>query len=393
MERMQKRGKVIMDENAKPVLVIGGGIAGITSALEAELGTTTEPADTHPTDNLEAYQAYLKGRYLLNKRGPDNMLKAHEQFEEATRLDPAFAKAWSDMAFNYALLSSYSVEITTQQGWEIVQAAANRALQLDPKNAEAYVALARIDIQDDLKTIQGFYEKAYELAPENPDVVNLYGDFLTIIGDFKAAERVEQEAIELDPLAAVHHSDMAILMYMLQRNEDGLNYGRTSASLEPDSAFRTDPQITGLILTGQYEEAEKLIEGFVQRTDSEEDLYNGWQCLLYYQVGDERKLREKVSERLEGIASGSGHFDLTFTAFFVSWLDGADAALPILRAAYETNEFNLEWPLYFYLPEDVSDDPEWLAFWQQPRLAELIALRRANKTQDHIGLWKERPPP
>ena len=43
-----------------------------------------------------------------------------------------------------------------------------------------------------------------------------------------------------------------------------------------------------------------------------------------------------------------------------------------------------------YLPEDISDDPDWLAFWQQPRLAELIELRRSNKTREYIGLWKAR---
>jgi len=364
--------------------------SAISTALEAELGAGSTKPDDRLTDNMEAYQAYLKGRYLLNERGPDNMLKAHEQFEKATRLDPDFSKAWADMAFNYSLLPAYSADITSQQAWKIVRAAANKALELDPKSAEAYVALGRGDIEDGLLTILDFYEKAYELAPRNPDVVNLYGDFMQFIGDFKAAERVEQEAIDLDPLAAVHHTDMANLLYMLKRNEEGLNYGRTSASLEPDSAYRTDPLITGLILTGQYDEAEQLIRSFEQRSDADVDIVNQWWCLLFYQIGDEPNLRKKLSERLQGSSAGTGNFDPAVTAFFLTWLDGTDAAMPTLQAAYEANAVYLEFPLFFYLPEDVSDDPDWLAFWQQPRLAELIALRRSNKTQEHVGLWKDR---
>jgi TolB-like protein len=363
----------------------------ITSALEAELGATPTASETHLTDNMEAYQAYLKGRYLLNKRGPENLLKAHEQFEKATRLDPNFSKAWSGMAFNYCLLPAYSADITTQQAWKIVRAAADKALELDPENAEAYVALGRSDIESDLQTIHDFYEKAYELAPKNPDVVNLYGDFMQFIGDFRAAERVEREAVVLDPLAAVHHTDMANLLYMLKRNEEGLNYGRTSASLEPGSTYRTDPLILGLILTGQYDEAEKLIKGFEQQSDSDVDVVNQWWCHLYYQIGDEQNLRKKLSERLEGSSSGTGNFDLAATAFFLTWLDGTDAAMPTLQAAYETNATYLQWPLFFYLPEDVSDNPDWLAFWQQPRLAELIEIRRQHKTQEHVGLWKAKP--
>jgi len=71
-------------------------------------------------------------------------------------------------------------------------------------------------------------------------------------------------------------------------------------------------------------------------------------------------------------------------------LDGTDAALPILAKAYARGEWLLSAPDYFYLPEHVSDDPEWLAFWQQPKLAELIRLRRDNHSAENIGLWRER---
>jgi hypothetical protein len=94
---------------------------------------------------------------------------------------------------------------------------------------------------------------------------------------------------------------------------------------------------------------------------------------------------------MQYLESDPGKFDTIMTAFFVTWLDGTDAALPILKIAYTINEFNLMWPQCFYLPEDISDDPDWLAFWQQPRLADLIEIRRSHKTQEHVGLWKERP--
>jgi hypothetical protein len=79
-----------------------------------------------------------------------------------------------------------------------------------------------------------------------------------------------------------------------------------------------------------------------------------------------------------------------YTAFFIAWLDGPTAALPMLQQAYEENEWLLTWPEYFYLPQQYSDDPDWLAFWQQPPLAELMDIRRSNKTLDHIGFWKEK---
>ncbi|MFC1776600.1 hypothetical protein ACFL3I_04555 [Pseudomonadota bacterium] len=365
--------------------------AAITRALEAELGTATVATDSHPTDNLEAYQLYLQARYLLAKRGEANMLKAGELFEQAVSLDSTFSKAWSGLAYDYSLLSSYGSTFSTQQAWEVVKPAAERAIQLDPANAEAYAALARANHYDDFETIMRLFEKAYELAPNNADVVNIYGDFMVIIGDFDAAERLELRAIELDPLAAVHYSDMAFVLNPQGRYEEALNYGRTSASLEPGVIYRADPLVTALIMSGQYDEAIKTIRQFERQPDADINLINIWWCFLYYGQSDEQKLREMLARRKQLLESGQIDFDYTITAFFTAWLDGTDAALPILEKAYEIQEFNLLWPEFFYLPEDVSDDPDWLAFWQQPRLAELMDIRRSNKTQEHIGWWKERP--
>ena len=98
-----------------------------------------------------------------------------------------------------------------------------------------------------------------------------------------------------------------------------------------------------------------------------------------------------MAERVQRLETGVGDVEYSLTAFYTAWLDGTDAALPMLAKAYEKHEWLLTWPEYFYLPENISDDQNWLAFWQQPRLAELMDLRRENKTQDHIGYWKERP--
>jgi len=362
----------------------------ITSALEAELGATSVSDEARPTDNLEAYQAYLQARFLLAKRGEANMLKAHKLFEQAVRLDPMFSKAWSGLAYNYSLLPGYGATIPQKQAWEKVKIATDKAIQLDPGNAEAYAALARSNYRDDFKTILGLFEKAYELAPNSADVLNFYADFMMTLGDFNAAERLEKRALELDPLAAVHYSDIAFVVFSLDRHEEGLNYGRTSASLAPDSPERSDPLITGLIANGLYDEAIQTIRHFEQQPDSDQFMIDWWLSFLYYMQGDEQGLRGKLAEIVQKVETDGQKFDYAHMAFFTAWLDGTDAALPFLERAYEIDEGNLYWPEYFYLPENISDDPKWLAFWQKPRLSELMEIRRSNKTQEHIGWWKER---
>lgn len=319
------------------------------------------------------------------------MLRAVELFEQAVSLDPTFSKAWSGMAFTYSLITGYSKAISTKEVWNNVKAASDKAIRFDPNNAEAFAAQARANIDDDYKTKLRLFEKAYELAPNNADVVNLYADFMVVLGDFGIAERLEQKAIDLDPLAAVHYSDMAFVLNPLHRHEEALVYGRTSANLEPDSVTRSDPLVSSLTWLGQYDEAIEVIRHFEQQADPDENLISLWWCQLYYTQGDEQKLREVVAERMTHLGTDTGHYDLTITALFVAWLDGTDAALPLLEKAYEIQEFNLTWPEFFYLPEDISDDPKWLAFWQQPPLDELMDIRRRNKTQERIGWWRDRP--
>ena len=362
----------------------------ISNALEAELGTSPTSADAHPTENLEAYQAYLQARFLLAKRGEANMLEAHALFEKTVSLDPNYSKAWSSLAYNYALLPYYGTTVSVQQAWEKVSLAANRAIQLDPGNAEAHAALAFSNYQDDFKSILQTYERAYELDPNSADVLNFYADFLSKIGDFTASERIQNRAIEVDPLGAVHYSDMAFLMFILNRNEEALDYGRTSARLEPDTIDRIDPLIIGLIQNDLQDEAIQMITRFekLPGTDAATDW---WWCMLEYRRGNVAKLRERIASILTKIGTGQDYWlNYTNLALFTAWADGVDAALPLLEEAYANNDPNLYWPGYFYLPEDISDDPGWLAFWEQPRLAELMEMRRSKKPIGPVGYWKER---
>jgi len=362
----------------------------ISSALETELGAIPMATDVAPTQNIEAYQAYLQARYLLAKRGETNMLKAHELFEQAVSLDPTFSNAWSGLAYNYGLLPNYGLNISRPQAWEIVKMAANKAIELDPANAEAYAAHSWSNIQDDFKTILKTFEKAYELAPNNADVINFYADFMSKIGDFATAEQLQNRTIELDPLAAVHYSDMAsTVMFPQGRFKEGLEYGRKANSLQPDSIYRADPFVTGLITNGLFDEAIEVIKRFEGTTNPDVFTINFWWCFLYYYQGNEQVLREKLAEINRQLANGQAVFDYSNLAFFTMTLDGANAALPMLARAKQRDEHNLIWPGYFFLPEELSDDPDWLAFWQQPKLNELIEIRRSFKTQKHSGIWKK----
>ncbi|MGH6821543.1 MAG: hypothetical protein ACREDU_11880, partial [Methylocella sp.] len=222
------------------IFAIQDEISGaISTALELKLGTAAPAAAAPPTQNLEAYNLYLRGRYLLAARGAANMLQADELFERAVALDPEFSAAWSAMAFNSAVMWGYTYEPSAEVVFAKAVSAARQAIELDPENAEAYIALSRAQLWylHDWQEGQAAASRAYELAPNNAEVVNIYGDVMIMLGDFEAAERIERKATLLDPLSATNAMDVAMILLILNRPDEALAPARTAMDLAPDSYY------------------------------------------------------------------------------------------------------------------------------------------------------------
>jgi len=361
----------------------------IADALKVELGAL--PPQHTQTENLEAYQLFLQARYLLGRRGEGNMREAVRLFEQSLKLDPNFARAWSGLAYTWAMLPSYAATDTLFIRRN-VEEAASRAVALDPENPEPYLARARLQstIDGEIAAAAVNFEKAHALAPNNVDVVNLYGDFLSVVGRLEEAEAMERRAVELDPLDAVQASDLADLLALRRKYTEALEYARISARLAPDSVQRQDILVWVLIHGGHVEEAEQTIERLIPEFRDDRAFVSGWRFALAFARNEVEGLRALIAEDLARPVDGSFYF-YAATAWYALWVDGPQAALPLLRQALEQDDFLLTWPAFFFLPEMYSDDPDWLAFWEQPKLAGLIAARRANWNGEAVGQWKTPP--
>jgi TolB-like protein/Tfp pilus assembly protein PilF len=365
----------------------------ISQALETELNATRgAPVSEHPTENLDAYNLYLQARFLLARRGVENMQKANDLFAQAIKLDPQFSNAWSGMAFNNSLLFSYNDTIPLEESVPKTMAAAERAIDLDPSNAEAHVAIGRA-LQDSFEWRQAetYFERAYALDPKNVGVLNLYGDFLGFIGRFEEGIQMEKKAIELDPLSAVHYTDLSKFLVLTGQFEGAVNAGRRGADLAPDSIFRITPLILALLTNNELDEAEKVIKRAIENFSGHSllDLFvDDWWGMYYYRKGDTESLRKLVDQNIhaENNNPASSLMNLGYLALFIATFDGGNAAVPWLELAVQHNRFFLISPEYFYLPELMSTEPKWLEFWNRPGLKELIEIRRANPYPPN-GLW------
>jgi len=138
----------------------------IADALQAELSTDEQLSiDARPTDNLQAYEAYMRGRQLMATRKAANLKLASEEFSKATEIDPSFALAWVGVADSLSLSLGWR-DARAEDLLPIIEDALKNALVIDNDLGEAYASLGLMHEyngrNDEAETA---YQKAIELSP------------------------------------------------------------------------------------------------------------------------------------------------------------------------------------------------------------------------------------
>jgi eukaryotic-like serine/threonine-protein kinase len=210
----------------------------VADKLEARLtGAESRALAVRPTENAAAYQLYLKGRFFWNKRTAADLKKAAEHFNEAIALDPKFAIAHAALAETYALTPFFGAG-TAREFCPKTKAAAEKALELDPNVAQAYIALgeATRTCDIDLQGAAAAFRRGLELDPNYASGHHWYGiGALTPLGRFAEAEAELKRALELDPLSLAINADLATTYMFARRYDEAIEqYQRT---LEMDANF------------------------------------------------------------------------------------------------------------------------------------------------------------
>ncbi len=183
--------------------------------------------------NPKAYEAYLRGRLLTTRVNPASAAQAVKYFAEAIAADPAYAPPHAGMA---------EIEVFSLPASEHMpraKAAAERALQLDPNNAEAHMALGLFHLYyewDFAKAQQGF-EKAVTLDPGSASVQARYMIFLWAVGRFDDAIRAGEKARELDPFSVGVNVDLARSYYFARRYDDAIKQFHKTLELDANNGL------------------------------------------------------------------------------------------------------------------------------------------------------------
>jgi TolB-like protein len=208
----------------------------IASAMRAVL-TPEEVARlaSAPTENTDAYEEYLKGRFQWSTLSPGALELAAEHFRRAIDLDSAFAHAYSGLADSYAVLPFYSPEGSPDELFRLGEEAARQAVRLAPDLAEAHASLGylRLVSRRDWGEAERELRQAIELDPSYPSAHHWLSDLLAFSERFEESIAQEQEALEIDPLSFISNFTLGHRYYWSRRYDQAIRQYEKTVELHP----------------------------------------------------------------------------------------------------------------------------------------------------------------
>jgi tetratricopeptide (TPR) repeat protein len=199
----------------------------LTGAQKKQLGK-------RHTENTEAYQLYLQGRFCWNKRTIEGLKRGIEYFERAIAADPRYALSYTGLADSYNILASYSA-LAPSEAFPLAKSAAMKALELDERLAEAHTSLAFVRLGYDWdwpKSEEGF-KRAIELNPGYAIAHLWYSLMLAAMGRFDEAIAEIRQAEMLDPLSLPIITNAGWILHLARRYEEAINQFRKALDMEP----------------------------------------------------------------------------------------------------------------------------------------------------------------
>jgi len=190
-----------------------GEVFAIQDEIAADVAENLQVALTGSLPGIgrsdtRAYDHYLRGRHIWHRRGNVDLQAAIDNFSEAVRIDPTFAKGWAALASAYVTYPSYSSK--GHATWPLAEDAAARALELDPELGEPYAILATFaESRLDWSEAQKLYAEAIRRDDLSATASYWYSEFLAKVGKYDESVRYNVAASRLDPTYMVPQMDLA----------------------------------------------------------------------------------------------------------------------------------------------------------------------------------------
>jgi TolB-like protein/Tfp pilus assembly protein PilF len=308
----------------------------IADTLKAKLtGAEEQAIAKRPTEDPEAHELYLKGRFFWNKRTGADLQTAIQYFNQAITKDSNYALAYAGLADAYALLPLYGAA-SSADSFPRAEAAAKKALEIDETLAEAHTSLAQVLLFYDLDFANSAreFERAIALNPNYATAHHWYADGpLASLGKFDKAIAELKRAQQLDPLSLIINADLGVELVNARRYDEGIAQLRKTIEMDPRFYYARWNLGTALQFNGQLQEA--LAEYKTAAELSDDPLLLGLLAQAYAKLG-QRGEAVKMLEQLQQLAGRRYVANYAFAIVHMA-LGEKDKAIDSFERAYHNH--------------------------------------------------------
>ena len=351
------------ERNSRDVLALQDELA---SAIAREIHVRLTPEEQSrltraASVNPEAYDAYLKGRYFFNRPSDENLSKAIAQFEEAIRLDPKFAPAYSGLSDAYLWAGYNEGVLVNAEAGPKSKAAAQEAIRLDDASAEAHASLATYLgwYAHDWPGSEAEYRRAFALNPNYSFAHDQFGILLALQGRLDEAVAEGKRASELDPLSPQIPVDALMAFAWQGKFQEAKDLARKAANLDPTYFFPPFMEGWMEIQAGRVKDAIPLFQKAI--AVGSPPFVAAWLGYAYGVTGDRARATAALDELKK--TSLKGYIPPFNLAIVHLGLGDRARALDYLEQAYDNNS---QWMPY------LRGDRIWDPLRSDPRFAALM---------------------
>ena len=338
----------------------------IADAIAKEIEIKAVPADTGALDAMDssnplAYQAYLHGRFELEKKNVPSFRRALEQFTNAVEFDPNYARAYAGISETYINLADNE---PTGPDYAYAKAAALTALGKDENLAEAHRDLAGVLFSEDsdLEGAEKEYLRAIQLNPSDAHTHHWYAQLL--IAERRTSEALQQAnfGLTLDPLSLASNFDYAFILIHAGRPEEAIRHLEILREREPNNEVIYGYLGRAYSAIHQYDRAADSFKRAMELSDLKYQYEGNWAYALG-KNGDSAHARRLVAEMESKVHSGVWIPASTMTEAYIG-LGDKDRAFSWLRRCVAEHSCTLL---------EVNNEPFYSGLSHDPRFAQITA--------------------
>jgi TolB-like protein/Tfp pilus assembly protein PilF len=331
----------------------------VTGALNVAI-TGGAPLQSGASKNPEAYNAYLQAQYFSHARSKEGLEKAAAYYEQATRLDPKYALAWT-MLGSVRSNQAAKAEIPLAEGYRVAREAVGRALALDPNLAMAHAVMGWIQLTYDWDwpAADASLKRALVLEPGNDAVVENNASLDKTLGRFDQAVEGFQRAIAIEPLSADNYYNLSITLNRAGRPEAAATAAQKTLQISPDYAAAHVALAVAYLSQSRPQEA-------LHEVESEKNV--AWRLigfpLVYHALGQKKKADAALADLVAKLPMDAAYQIAEAYAF----RGEADYAFHWLDRAFAQRDGGLTEIKGDPLLKSLEHDPRYTEFLKKMRL-------------------------